>query len=213
MAIGKTNTGGGQKTYISYAESQNTTEAQKGIALANAGAIRVYGDVSELGLSTGTATILTVWNAMGNKSLAILPNTELATTEYPVQGYSGEIEIYKDETGTSGYIAWHSKVPSSKDYKMKINADSAETNPNKPSGTWLCADNVKINISSVSSLPITVNTGSAVFVTAGMEVLSCTLSNTLAQISDWTVDTANGSVTISGSIDGTTNITLILGEV
>ena len=68
---------------------------------------------------------------------------------------------------------------------------------------------LKVSKSSVSSLP-TIITNSAI--TSDMEVINCVLSNPSAQTGDWTVTTSNGSLTISGSISGTTNITLYLAE-
>ena len=73
---------------------------------------------------------------------------------------------------------------------------------------------VKVVISSVSSLPVTVSQlpTYAVLVTDDMEVIHCVLSNPSAQVNDWTVTTAGIGVTISGSISGTTDITLYLAE-
>lgn len=68
---------------------------------------------------------------------------------------------------------------------------------------------LKVSKSSVSSL-LTIITNSAI--TSDMEVINCVLSNPSAQTGDWTVTTSNGSLTISGSISGTTNITLYLAE-
>lgn len=68
---------------------------------------------------------------------------------------------------------------------------------------------LKVSKSSVSSL-LTIITNSAI--TSDMEVINCVLSNPSAQAGDWTVTTSNGSLTISGSISGTTNITLYLAE-
>jgi hypothetical protein len=66
---------------------------------------------------------------------------------------------------------------------------------------------LKVSKSSVSSLPTTI-THSAI--TSDMEVVHTVLSNPSAQTGDWTVTTSNGSLTIAGSISGTTNITLYL---
>ena len=68
---------------------------------------------------------------------------------------------------------------------------------------------LKVSKSSVSSL-LTIITNSAI--TSDMECIHCVLSNPSAQTGDWTVTTSNGSLTISGSISGTTNITLYLAE-
>ena len=66
-----------------------------------------------------------------------------------------------------------------------------------------------ITKSSVSSLPQTVSNAS---ITADMAVIESVLSNPSAQTGDWTVTTSAGSLTITGTISGTTNITLYLLE-
>lgn len=69
---------------------------------------------------------------------------------------------------------------------------------------------VMLETSGVSSLPITLYDTD---ITAGMVLIHAELSSLRAQTGDWTFDTAAGSVTISGSINGTTDIRLILSEV
>ena len=68
---------------------------------------------------------------------------------------------------------------------------------------------VKVSFSSFSSLPQTV---SDTDVTATQEVVHAVLSNPAAQTGDWTVTTAAGSVTVSGTINGSTTLTLYLAE-
>lgn len=66
-----------------------------------------------------------------------------------------------------------------------------------------------LTVSSVSSLPRTVaNTN----ITDDMVVVNSTLSDPTAQMDNWTVTTATGSLTISGTVSGTTNITLYLSR-
>lgn len=65
----------------------------------------------------------------------------------------------------------------------------------------------KVYKSSVSSLPTTISNSS---ITANMECIHSVLSNPSAQTGDWTVTTSAGSLTISGSISGTTDIKLYL---
>lgn len=69
---------------------------------------------------------------------------------------------------------------------------------------------LKVSVSSVSSLPQTITNAN---ITADMEVLNSVLSTPSAQTGDWTVTTSAGSATISGSISGSTNITLYLAKV
>lgn len=66
---------------------------------------------------------------------------------------------------------------------------------------------VKVSKSSVSSLPTTISDSK---ILASHEVVQAVLSNPSAQTGDWTVTTSAGSAVISGSISGTTNITLYL---
>lgn len=76
-------------------------------------------------------------------------------------------------------------------------------------GTIAYIDDVAtvLNCGTISSLPTTINNTK---ITDKMVVLNSVLSNPSAQLSNWTVTTANGSVTISGSIKGSTNVTLYL---
>jgi hypothetical protein len=68
---------------------------------------------------------------------------------------------------------------------------------------------LQISLSAISALPTTVN---AAEITADMvcQPGGCYLSSPAAQTGDWTVTTAAGSVTLSGTISGTTDITLYL---
>ena len=68
---------------------------------------------------------------------------------------------------------------------------------------------LKVTKSSVSSLSTTITNSS---ITANMECIHSVLSNPSVQTGDWTVTTSAGSVSISGNINGTTDITLYLAE-
>lgn len=61
--------------------------------------------------------------------------------------------------------------------------------------------------SSFSSLPKTITNAN---ITSDHVVVNSVLSNPSAQTGDWTVTTNNGSLTISGSISGSTTVTLYL---
>ena len=66
---------------------------------------------------------------------------------------------------------------------------------------------IVVSKSSVSSLSTTITDSN---ITSKHVVVSSTLSNPAAQTGDWTVTTSNGSLSIAGSISGTTDITLVL---
>lgn len=69
---------------------------------------------------------------------------------------------------------------------------------------------VEFTISAVSSLPVTVYSDD---ITADMKVVNSEISTPSAILSDLTVTTAAGSCTVSGTISGTTDITLQLARV
>ena len=83
------------------------------------------------------------------------------------------------------------------------------TNCNADSSGGKLLKVLKVTKNSVSSLSTTISNSA---ITSNMEVLHTVLSNPSAQTGDWTVTTSNGSLSISGSISGTTNITLYLAE-
>lgn len=66
-----------------------------------------------------------------------------------------------------------------------------------------------VTSSNFSSLPQTINNNG---ITSNHVVVNSVLSNPSAQTGDWDVTTSDGSLNISGTIDGTTNVTLYLLE-
>ncbi len=66
---------------------------------------------------------------------------------------------------------------------------------------------LQLDIASFSSLPQTVTDSR---ITSDMVVLNSELSTPSAQTGDWTVTTSNGSLTVAGSISGSTTLKLTL---
>ena len=66
---------------------------------------------------------------------------------------------------------------------------------------------IEVTTSGVSSLPVTISNSR---VLANHVCVKAVLSNPSAQTGDWTVTTSAGSAVISGTISGTTDITLYL---
>lgn len=64
-----------------------------------------------------------------------------------------------------------------------------------------------VNVNSFSALPQTVSNSE---ITSDMVLVNSVLSNPSAQTGDWTVTTTNGSLTVTGTISGTTTLTLYL---
>lgn len=68
---------------------------------------------------------------------------------------------------------------------------------------------LRIDIASFSSLPQTVSNAN---ITSTMELINSVLGTPSAQTGDWTVTTGTGTLTVSGSISGSTTLTLYLAE-
>lgn len=68
---------------------------------------------------------------------------------------------------------------------------------------------VQVSKSSVSSLPTTITDEA---IKSDHVSIEAVLSNPVAQKSNWTVTTSNGSLTIAGTISGTTNVTILLAS-
>lgn len=64
-----------------------------------------------------------------------------------------------------------------------------------------------VNCGTISNLPATISNAN---VENDMVALQSALGTPAAQLSNWTVTTNNGSVTISGTISGSTTLTLYL---
>lgn len=69
---------------------------------------------------------------------------------------------------------------------------------------------ISVETSAFSSLPVTITSEK---ITENHYLLESTLSNPSAQAGDWTVTTSDGSMTISGSISGSTTAHIMLGRV
>lgn len=69
---------------------------------------------------------------------------------------------------------------------------------------------ITVNISAFSGLPKTVSNAA---IKAEHTVLSYTLGTPSAQVDDWTITTTAGSLTITGSIAGSTTMKIIFGLV
>ena len=68
---------------------------------------------------------------------------------------------------------------------------------------------IEINTNSFNSLPQNVSNAN---ITSDHVVVNSVLSNPSAQTSDWNVETQTGKLTISGSISGSTTLTLYLAK-
>lgn len=124
-----------------------------------------------------------------NSAVGVMSNTvdEMSST---VSGLNSAVGTISDSVDTlSGQIT------SVSDAVNQFNAQLAKTEVLIVSGT-------------ISSLPVTFSNSA---IETDMVCIHSELSNPLAQVNDWTVNTdTTGQVTISGTISGSTNITLYL---
>lgn len=70
-----------------------------------------------------------------------------------------------------------------------------------------CSLSIMLRSSSFNSLPVTITDS---HIKSYHYVARCELSNPAAQTSDWTITTNNGSLTIAGSINGSTMVNILL---
>lgn len=71
------------------------------------------------------------------------------------------------------------------------------------------AEVLVISVASFNSLPQTISNSN---IESDMVAVNSVLSNPSAQASDWTVTTSSGSLTIAGSINGSTTMTIYLSK-
>lgn len=68
---------------------------------------------------------------------------------------------------------------------------------------------IQVNCGTITSLPFTKSNAN---ILASHVVLAAVLGTPSAQTGAWTVATSNGSLTVSGNINGSTTLTLYLGR-
>lgn len=108
----------------------------------------------------------------------------------------GALETMTDTTVfpvTAGDVTVKATAKKMKDYVLEAQAKAV----------------LEVTASTVNSLPTTISNTA---ITDDMVVVNSVLSNPAVQTGAWTVTTAAGSATISGSISGTTNVTLYLAR-
>lgn len=84
----------------------------------------IYDSVTDLGLTSGSATIGGAWSAMVAPSILICPASDFSDAP----NANGTVEIVK---ASKGYIQFWGNAESNNDYRMFLNASD------NPSGTWV----------------------------------------------------------------------------
>lgn len=135
-----------------------------------------------------------------NKPTSMDPTAHAATHEI-----GGDDELPAASTSVAGLVQLYDGVDSSST-TMAATAAAVKTAYDNGGAKLL-----RVTASAISSLPTTINDAR---ITAEMRVIQYTISSPNVQASDWTVTTAAGTATISGTMGtGSTDIELILTEV
>ena len=87
----------------------------------------VYDSVTDIGLTSGSATIAGAWSALSDGEILICDGADFASGERPTT--YGTVEIVK-VSSSRGYICYHGKEVASGDCRMFLNSSSV------PDGTW-----------------------------------------------------------------------------
>ena len=136
---------------------------------------------------------------INNKPTSMTPTAHHATHE---AGGSDEISLPTASTSAAGIVQLD-------DSYVSISQTQAAT-ANAVRKAYLSAKIVQVDFASISSLPATANDDA---VTNKMMVIGYEIGTPSVQTSDWTVDTSDGSVTVSGTMSsGTTTLTLFLAD-
>ena len=108
--------------------------------------------------------------------------------------------------GQSGAVTYSAPVSSVNGQTGAVSLTATDVGALPDTTEYKC---LVVTSSSFSSLPQTLSNAN---LTANHVVINSVLSNPSAQTGDWTVTTSSGSLSISGSISGSTTITLYLIE-
>ena len=166
--------------------------------------------------STFDVSFVPLWQAKGYEELAEIERVSLCdivTVYYPSLGISAKAKVVKTEYNvlTERYnkiTIGTTKTSFTERLASDINS-AASTGGSGSGGSVSQARVLKVSLSNFSTLPQTITNAA---ITAAHEVLHAVLSNPNAQADDWTVATSAGGLTVSGTINGTTNLTLYLTE-
>lgn len=114
-----------------------------------------FSSVTQIGLTSGSATIADAMAAMREKSILIAPAVEFAVSQRPTQ--LGTVLIVKvDSASTRGWIQFYGKDRIVGDYRMGLATDGG------PSGTWTGADDLVTVVTSTASRTVSINAGAGI---------------------------------------------------
>lgn len=89
---------------------------------------KIYDSVGKLGLTVGSASISDAWNALGENSILIAPESDFASGQVPVS-YVGTVEIVRRDTNYGTIHFYRTGTTANADYRMFVQAGV-------PTNTW-----------------------------------------------------------------------------
>lgn len=179
---------------------------------------RIFNSVSQLGLTSGSATILQAFDAMGDNAILIASSDDFASSARP-DGAAGIVEIIRKADSRS-YVAFRGKTgTNSRDWRMFENATSYNGNrANAPDGVWhpdfaglrggtgSSGTTLAIDVPNSSSHLLICGGNSSTRQYVGLIFVNSSGAPTVTQIlagTAYTVTTSTNKVTVVSSSSGT----------
>ena len=177
-------------SFIVY-NGEGNVDTVNGIAPVAGDVSTVVGSVTDLGLTSGSATIAGAYSALQPKQVLLCPASDFAVGELPSKGGSrqtdGSIEIVKGD-GTDGWIEFHGRQKSVGDFRMFF--DSSDV----PTGSWIPT------AATISQIP----SGNTTYISGSNYTVYIYRTGNVVSIS--------GRFTVVNAIPGYTDIFTIPGE-
>lgn len=205
---------------ISQNANGEITATKKTVQEAGANQRGIVGTTAQTFAGTKTFTSNPEVSNTYYPSLELIPTTNGPNNRINKTVFEGSY------LGAASFSAWNSsdgndrRMVEVRSAASEAGLDNAAVLRNVASGTYTeyrihhdgmtkAAGKIALVVScgTVSSLPKTVNSDG---ITSDMVCVASTLGTPGAQTGNWTITTANGSLTISGTISGSTTVTLTL---
>ena len=138
-------------------KNSSTDNDTSWVTLTDKSDYRIYDRVSDLGLTTGSATIAAALSAMPNYSMLICAASQFASGEYPT--VYGVVKITRTESMARSYILFYGRLDAG-DYRMFTYSNGT------PTGTWVLVNPVSSVNGQTGAVNVAPKTGSVTLTAA-----------------------------------------------